>query len=194
MISDMAENTKNKIDKLQKEIECKQIELKKLKKQYFLEFLEEFLNISEKEWKTIKKIRIEFPDRSNRKWQIKYIHHTKYYDVNNYANDPDSEIETLGTSNRRTKLSFGDNYNQYFIKGGCEKLFIYSSSDGTINIYNKDYDIELDKEEQYKLISKYAYNYNIPEWLIARFFIKIHNLKWTEEKIDELFNKKYLNT
>ena len=67
-----------------------------------------------------------------------------------------------------------------FIKGGI-KYNIYKNSKGDLRIINLDYDLELDMDEQYSLIYRYAYNKNIPECIALRIFLYMIYNKWDDD-------------
>ena len=89
--------------------------------------------------------------------------------------------ETSDKIEKETYVSFGKN-KKYFIKG-CIKYNIYKNSTGELRIINSEYDLELDMEEQYLLINKYANNVNIPESLALSVFLYLSDNKWDDLNI-----------
>jgi hypothetical protein len=85
------------------------------------------------------------------------------------------------TVEKETVVIFGKN-KKYFIKGGI-KYNIYKNSTSELRIINSEYDLELDMEEQYSLINRYANNVNIPECLALSVFLYLSDNKWDDLNI-----------
>ena len=187
--------------KLEKELkECKQ----KL-------FLNRFYKLYKKNIQPcISNIKIDI-DHKNNDWVISYEHYTNNYSINNYtinnaeiydnnlnynkqANNITTKPNNITTAEpnnittadadaekKKTIISFGKS-KKYFIRGGI-RYNIYRNSSGDLRIINSDYDLELDMEEQYELISNYANNVNIPECLALSIFIYLSDNNWDDTNL-----------
>ena len=165
---------------LRKEI----LELEKLikqkKEQLFINRLYEMFE--KNDYDTISNIKIDVnPIKNN--WIISYKFQSSDYDMTDYLYDTikntDDQEYTRVSSEKKSNISFGKN-DKYFIKGGI-KYNIYKNSKGDLRIINLDYDLELDMDEQYSLIYRYAYNKNIPECIALRIFLYMIYNKWDDD-------------
>jgi hypothetical protein len=142
----------------------------------------------------ISNIKIDI-DHKNNDWVVSYEHYTNNYSINNYTinnaeiyndnlnyNKQANNITTdAATEKKKTIISFGKS-KKYFIRGGI-RYNIYRNSSGDLRIINSDYDLELDMEEQYELISSYANNVNIPECLALSVFIYLSDNNWDDTNL-----------
>lgn len=175
----------------QLEDECKKLAilLKDKSSMLYIKRLFKIANITDTS--TISDIKLKFTDHE--KWSISYKHKTSNYNISDYVCNEDSEIET-NTPKQLTRISnmrFGLRNNNYYIVGNSEssKFSIFRLSSNVMRAYNIDYEIELDQDEQYDLLTRYSENINIPEWLALRVFIYM-----IDNKIDDIDLYNYLNT
>jgi len=170
-------------------------ELKDSKEKLFLNRLSKLYDKSLQN--CISEIKIDI-DQKNNDWNICYKHNTKNYSLDNYLYDLDTtnnassdiknhlyeinkETVEKETVEKETVVIFGKN-KKYFIKGGI-KYNIYKNSTSELRIINSEYDLELDMEEQYSLINRYANNVNIPECLALSVFLYLSDNKWDDLNI-----------
>ena len=129
---------------------------------------------------------------NDKDFTITYTHHTSAYDENTYVNDNDSHVETE-IYEKTTHIIFGkttisEKSSKYYIKGNRSARFkIYRISKNILSIINKEYDTELDIDEQIELIEKYSENPNIPEWLALKVFLYIRENGWDDNIIINYF-------
>jgi hypothetical protein len=180
----LEELLKNKIQDLK-------MQIANFEHQLFTFRLYKLLGLTEKEM-TEKGVTNIVINTTDSEFLISYTHHTDMYDENNYVNDNDSHIETeiykktscieLGKTNVLGKNS------KYYIKGNKSARFkIYRKTKNILSIINKDYDTELDIDEQTELIEKYSKNSNIPEWLALKVFLYIRENEWNDDNICNYF-------
>ena len=83
-------------------------------------------------------------------------------------------------------IMFGKS-NKYFIKKNKKfvddvNLHVYKNkTTDELYIVNKDYEYELDLDEQKLLVTKYSKNYNIPEWFAITVFLYLDVNNWDDE-------------
>jgi len=160
------------------------LELEKIlsekKKQLFLSRIE---TIADAELKSngISNVEINL-DTENELWQISYVHKTDQYCPLDYANNEDKEVvQPDPPETKETLITFGKN-KKYFIRGGIQ-LNVYRNSAGELRILNPDYEFDLDLDEQRALVSDYADNHNLPEWLAIKVFLYLSDNKWDDAAI-----------
>lgn len=121
---------------------------------------------------------------SDSTWQISYVHKTDKYTPVAYMHHDDSADDSANEINpysKTTKITFGKT-NKYFIKGGID-LMVYRNSNSEIRIINKDYEYEIDLDEQRTLMLEYSSNVHIPEWLAIKTLLYISDNKWNVENV-----------
>lgn len=174
----------NECYQVEEKIESEICSLKKIiqekKKKLFMIRIKKILDIKNN-FSMIEGINyINFTSEENNKWCINYTHLTNNFDTNNYNYNIDSDIETESKI-KKTNVYFGKS-KKYYLKGVRSNQFkIYRNSKKQLRILNSDYNIELDLDEQYELITKYSKNYDIAEWLALRVFIFIAENEWSDE-------------
>ena len=127
-------------------------------------------------------------------WSIEYKHHTNEYNENdyNYHNDSDCEITPL---HKITYVKFGIDKKYYIKISNTSNEFkdsrfkIYRNSKKELRVINMDYDIELDVDEQYELITNYTLNRNIPEWLALLVFKNLSDNEWSDINVISYFSE-----
>lgn len=146
---------------------------------------------------TISNVKI-MVDTDDNTWMITYTHTTDTYDINDYLyekSDSDSSdtesldeepIPDVKPTSKVTEISFGK-HKKYFIKGGI-KYTIYRNSSKDLRIINSDYDVDLDVDKQFSLVTKYSQNSSIPEWLALSVFLYIAEHKWDDVAIATHFS------
>jgi hypothetical protein len=146
---------------------------------------------------TISNIKI-FVDTNDNTWNITYTHTTNSYNINDYLyekSDSDSSdtesladepIPDIKPASKITEISFGK-HKKYFIKGGI-KYTIYRNSSKELRIINSDYDIDLDVDKQFSLVTKYSQNSSIPEWFALSVFLYIAEHKWDDVAVAKHFS------
>jgi hypothetical protein len=126
-------------------------------------------------------------------WCISYEHKTNNYKESAYSvassNTTDDEeaaphvYKEDGEDNtgiaKSSTITFGKSA-KYYIKGG-RKFAIYRNAANELRIINKDYEYDLDLDEQHALINKYTENTDIPEWMAIKIFLYLSDNKWSDE-------------
>jgi hypothetical protein len=187
---------KNKLKSLNEEI-------KYLKNNLFIHRLFTLLNMNNEELIESGVQNIKLIIEEDNLWKITYTHFTKEYNEANYNNpnedsDEDRKITEEIMSNKDihskvSDVSFGImDYNmnrvKYYISiNGPSRFNIYRKSNNNLAIINKDFDLELDIEDQIELISRYSYNKHIPEFLALRVFLYMRNNEWDDDDIITYF-------
>lgn len=179
------ETLKNKIEQLKAEVIQYEEEL-------FILRLYKLISLSKEDVNNAGISNIKITSSEN-ELSIRYVHHTNYYDENNYVNNSDSNIETEPYE-KNTTIEFGvvlipDKNPKYYLKGNKSARFkIYRKSSKILSIINKDYNIELDIMEQIALIERYSKNKNIPEWLALKVFLSIRENEWDDTSVINYFS------
>lgn len=177
-------------EKLKKEIRTTEIHLKEMRHELFDLRLSAMIGRSPDMWAGISNVKFTGADNTassndatenSHTWNITYTHTTDQYDENNYNNGSDSDVDTA-LSSKTTIISFGKN-KKYFINGTRKRFRIYENSRNELRIINQDYDVELDLDEQEKLLIGYSKNKHIPEWLAIKVFLYMCEAEWNSEHI-----------
>jgi hypothetical protein len=125
-------------------------------------------------------------NRSKNKWSISYDHKTDNYNDIYYINDYDEDVEVKHDS-MESSVTMGRNDSFFISSKSNIKFIIYKNSKNKIKIINDEYTYELDDYENEELILRYSNNKNIPEWFAIRIFLKISDMKWTDNEIIDYF-------
>jgi hypothetical protein len=138
--------------------------------------------------KTDAYVDIEFAMFSPVDWSISYSIDVNY-NIANYLPDCDDTTGATGaaeTADTRQRVSFGFYKGKHFIKlqnDEHQRFGLYRNSKKELRLINKDYDTDLDLDEQSELINRYSRNTNIPEYIAVRFFLFVIVNRWTDEGI-----------
>lgn len=193
------QDIKGKIVKLSEEMDNKQKKLKKLISKFYRKKAEDFimLDLSETEdiyWKTIKSF--NFSQNSNSDapaeiaWKCKYIHETNNFISTSYGVNSDSDYEfTLVPCFKKTRVSFGYMNRKYYIRScsiSSDSVNVYTI-DQLPRLYSIDYENTCDQDTMDDIMKKYSINYNIPEWMMIRFFLQISRHKFYPKRLKKYF-------
>lgn len=121
-------------------------------------------------------------DAEEKTWSIHYSHTTDSFDESSYL---DEQIEDVQPPIKKTtkvsmgRMLIGKTY-KYFMKGfAC--FSVYRNGTDELRIINKEYEYDLDLDDQRALIEKYSEDMNIPEWFAIRIFLFMAKNKWDDE-------------
>ena len=176
-------------DVVKREILALQDQLNKKTQKYFVDRLKRLLGKGETTLSEFGVSNLYIDNQSKDEWKISYNYMTKAYDSDAYNNlDTDQERrDPVTLTDFQTTVSFGMTANNRMYLTNCKsddsRFKIYYKSLTELRIINREYLMELDKNEQHELMETYAKNANIPEWLAISFYLIMSKNKWRASDI-----------